>query len=80
MVSAVVSRCSVTIVYFLMRLLVAKTSPVHFDHVTSQHRLAAIRISYKNAADAPTDAELHVNRQVMTRIAFPSIGVGVRLV
>jgi len=59
---------------------VTNAVPVRFNHVTSQYRMAAIRIRYRNAADAPAYAELHVNHQVVTRIGFPPTGGGVRAV
>ena len=47
---------------------------VSFSHVFSRVRAARVRISYINADKAPQFAELRVNGQIATRIAFPPTG------
>lgn len=52
-------------------------SPEHsisFAKVASRFRVAAIQIAYSNPDKTPRIAELRVNGQVPTRIAFPSTG------
>ncbi|WP_348263280.1 alpha-galactosidase [Telmatobacter sp. DSM 110680] len=47
---------------------------VTFTNVSSRVRVARLRISYINSGDAPQMAELRVNGQTATKIAFPSTG------
>jgi hypothetical protein len=45
-----------------------------FKGVTSRARSAYVQIAYTNGSEAPRLAELRVNGQIATRIAFPSTG------
>jgi len=45
-----------------------------FTHVTSRTRVAVVQITYSNPDKAPRFAELRVNGQIATRIAFPPTG------
>jgi hypothetical protein len=45
-----------------------------FTHILSRAAWARIRITYKNADHAARYAELRVNGQVVTKIAFPPAG------
>ncbi|MGH9599338.1 MAG: alpha-galactosidase [Terracidiphilus sp.] len=54
----------------------SKGHPVSFTHVTSRLPIAAIEIVYSNPDKASRFAELRVNGQDATRIAFPSTGRG----
>jgi hypothetical protein len=47
---------------------------VRFEGVQGHGSMARIEIDYSNPDSAPRYAELHVNGQVATRIAFPSTG------
>jgi len=47
---------------------------VIFNNVSSRVRIARVRIAYTNPGDTPRIAELRVNGQMPTRIAFPSTG------
>jgi hypothetical protein len=51
-----------------------KNQELTFAHVVSKFPIARIRITYANPDKAPRFAELRVNGQVATRIAFPSTG------
>jgi hypothetical protein len=53
---------------------VRKDQEVSFTNVSSRVREARVRISYTNAEMAPRFAELRVNGQIATRIAFPPTG------
>lgn len=50
---------------------------ITFEHVASRFPVARIRISYSNPGKSNRFAELRVNGQVPTRIAFPPTGTGV---
>jgi hypothetical protein len=50
--------------------------PLNFTHVASRARVARIQIAYTNPDKKPRFAELRVNGQIATRIAFPSTGSG----
>jgi len=54
----------------------ARGEPVSFTQVASRGRVARIQIAYTNPDDAPRFAELRVNGQAATRIAFPPTGGG----
>ncbi len=47
----------------------------HFSKVGAHSNWARLRITYANPDKAPRFAELHVNEQVGTRIAFPPTGM-----
>jgi alpha-galactosidase len=47
-----------------------------FTHVASRVHMARVRITYTNPDKAPRYAELRVNGQIATRIAFPPTGSG----
>jgi hypothetical protein len=51
-----------------------KTEPLVFRNVASGTRTAPIRISYSNRSKGLQSAELRVNGQAATRIAFPPTG------
>jgi hypothetical protein len=51
-----------------------KGQEVSFIRVASRIRVARVRIAYTNADKAPRFAELRVNGQIATRIAFPPTG------
>jgi hypothetical protein len=57
-----------------------KAGPGHqslnFTHVASRARVARIQIAYTNPDKKPRFAELRVNGQIATKIAFPSTGSG----
>ncbi len=53
---------------------VSKDHPLTFTHVSSRARIARIEIAYTNSGDATVFAELRVNGQTATRIAFPPTG------
>jgi hypothetical protein len=53
-----------------------RSHPVNFEHVASSARIERIQIAYTNPAKAVRFAELRVNGQVATRIAFPPTGSG----
>jgi hypothetical protein len=53
---------------------VSKDRPLTFTHVASRARLARIQIAYTNPGNATRIAELRVNGQIATRIAFPPTG------
>lgn len=53
---------------------VRKDPEIDFVHVASRTRVARVRILYTNADKAPRIAELRVNGQIPTRIAFPPTG------
>ncbi len=55
---------------------VRKSQEVSFTHVASRVSMARVRIAYTNPDKAPRYAELRVNGQIATRIAFPSTGSG----
>ncbi len=48
--------------------------PVTFREVSSRTRIAPVRITYSNPGSQLRFAELRVNGQIATRIAFPSTG------
>ena len=56
--------------------LVAKASSLTFIDVASRSRVARIQIAYTNPDKKARIAELRVNGQVATRIAFPPTGSG----
>ena len=49
---------------------------VTFAHVAAKSGWARIRIAYRNSTDAPRYAELRINGQGPTSIAFPPAGAG----
>jgi hypothetical protein len=49
---------------------------LNFTHVASRAHVARIQIAYTNPDSKPRFAELRVNGQIATRIAFPSTGSG----
>jgi len=51
-----------------------KDQEVSFTNVSSRVHMARVQISYTNADKAPRFAELRVNGQIATRIAFPPTG------
>lgn len=53
---------------------VLRGHPVRFANVHSQSRIARVQIAYRNPDPAPRFAELRVNGQTATRIAFPPTG------
>jgi hypothetical protein len=59
---------------------VIRDRPVSFNHVASRARMAQIQIVYSNPDKAPRFAELRVNGQVATGIAFPSTGSGTGMI
>ena len=48
--------------------------PLRFTHVASHAPIARVQITYANAGSATRFAELRVNAQTATRIAFPPTG------
>ena len=48
-----------------------------FTHVAAKADWARIRIAYRNSTEAPRYAELRINAQGPTTIAFPPAGAGV---
>jgi hypothetical protein len=55
---------------------VIRNRPVSFNHVASRARMAQIQIAYSNPDRTTRFAEVRVNGQVATGIAFPSTGRG----
>jgi hypothetical protein len=55
---------------------VRKGQEVSFTHVASRVHMARVRIAYTNPDKALRYAELRVNEQIPTRIAFPPTGSG----
>ena len=55
---------------------VIRNRPVNFNHVASRAPMAQIQIVYSNPDKAARFAELRVNGQDATGIAFPSTGSG----
>ncbi len=55
---------------------VSRGHPLRFTGIASRSRLAPIQITYSNPDRAERTAELRVNGQVATRIAFPPTGSG----
>ena len=53
---------------------VLKSRPLIFTHVSSRARVALIQIAYTNPGSTTRIAELRVNGQTATRIAFPPTG------
>jgi hypothetical protein len=53
-----------------------KGQDVRFTQVASRAPMARVRIDYTNPDKAPRYAELRVNGQISTRIAFPPTGSG----
>jgi hypothetical protein len=53
---------------------IGKDQPLDFTNVASRARIARIRVTYTNPDRGPRIAELRVNGQVATRIAFPPTG------
>ena len=54
---------------------VQRAQPLSFTHVAATARVARIQIAYTNPDKAPRFAELRVNGQLATRIAFPPTGI-----
>jgi hypothetical protein len=54
----------------------AKNPPVVFTGVASRFPIARVRINYANPDKSPRFAELRVNGQIATRIAFPPVAAG----
>jgi hypothetical protein len=58
-------------------IAVSKNHPLSFINVASRSRIAQVQIAYSNPDKTARIAELRVNGQVATRIAFPPAGNGV---